>query len=163
MRRSGAISLVVWLLICFGAAAIGSIGSLASPEFYQQLSRPDCAPPAWLFGPVWTVLYTLQAISAWAVWRRRRSVSAARPALLIFFMQLAANALWTWLFFAWRRGEISFVEILLLVALIAVAIALFARAQRWAAILLLPYLAWVTFAAALTYSIWQRNPQLLGG
>jgi tryptophan-rich sensory protein len=161
MRKSGAIALVVWVLICFGAAGLGSIGSANSPEFYRQLNRPEWAPPPWLFGPVWTVLYALQAISAWMVWRRRE-MSFARPALVLFVVQLAANALWTWIFFAWRQGAASFVEILILVGLVGLTIILFGRVRRIAAFLMLPYLLWISFAAGLTYELWKRNPQLLG-
>ena len=161
MRKGDAISLVVWVLICFGAAGLGSIGSSNSPEFYRQLNRPEWAPPAWLFGPVWTVLYTLQAISAWMVWRRRE-MRFAKPGLVLFLIQLAANTLWTWIFFAWRQGAMSFVEILVLVGLVGLTIILFGRVQRIAAFLMLPYLLWISFAAGLTYEVWKRNPQLLG-
>lgn len=111
---------------------------------------------------MWSVLYLLMGVSAWLVWRAA-GVSGARAALTLFVVQLAANALWTWLFFVWNRGALAFAEILVLWLLIAATIALFARVSGLAAILLAPYLAWVTFAAALSYAVWQRNPALLGG
>ena len=96
-----------------------------------------------------------------AVWRAR-GFAGARSALAVFIVQLIANALWTWLFFAWRLGGLAFAEILVLWALIAVTIGLFWQASRPAALLLVPYLAWVSFAAVLNFSIWRLNPGLLG-
>ena len=98
-------------------------------------------------------------VTAWFVWRAR-GLGGARNALLVFVVQLAANALWTWLFFVWRQGGLAFAEILLLLALILAAIVLFWRANRLAAVLLVPYLLWVSFASALTLSTWRLNPAL---
>lgn len=100
-------------------------------------------------------------IAAWLVWRVR-GFAGTSSALLVFLGQLAANALWTWLFFAWRQGGLAFAEILLLWVLILVTIGLFRRVSTLAAALLLPYLAWVSFATVLTLAIWRLNPQLLG-
>lgn len=156
-----AAGLGAWLAVSFVAAAIGAAASIEAPEFYRQLDLPAWAPPAAWFGPVWTVLYALMGVSAWLVWRERAR-PGVRAALAVFAVQLAANALWSWLFFAWRQGLWAFGEILLLLALIAATIVLFWRVSRAAAALLLPYLAWVAFATALTFAIWRRNPQLLG-
>jgi tryptophan-rich sensory protein len=159
-RRQG-IGLAGWLLASFAAAAVGGVASANAGDFYQQLARPAWAPPSWLFGPVWSVLYLLMGIGAWLVWRER-GFRGARAALWLFVAQLAANALWTWLFFAWRRGALAFGEILLLWVLIAATIAAFWRVRPLAGALLIPYLLWVTFATALTVAVWQRNPGLLG-
>lgn len=150
-----------WLLVTYAAAAIGGLASARSGTFYQQLSRPDWAPPPSVFGPVWTILYLLMAIAAWLVWRDR-GFARAGGALGLYLVQLAANALWTWLFFAWQMGSMAFLEILVLWVLIVATIVAFWRIRRSAGLLMLPYLAWVTFAAMLTYSIWQRNPDVLG-
>ena len=150
-----------WLLLVFAAAAIGGLASAQAGAFYTGLVRPDWAPPGWLFGPVWSVLYALMGVSAWLVWRAR-GFTGARTALLLFMAQLGVNALWTWLFFVWHQGGLAFAEILLLWVMIVATIILFWRISKVAGGLLLPYLAWVTFAAALTYAIWQRNPGLLG-
>ncbi|MCW5658485.1 MAG: tryptophan-rich sensory protein [Burkholderiaceae bacterium] len=158
---SQAIGLLVWLLVVFAGAAVGAFASASASEFYRDLVRPSWAPPGWLFGPVWTVLYALMGVAAWLVWRAR-GFGGARRALLVFVVQLAANALWTWLFFAWRQGGLAFAEILLLLALILATIVLFWRVSRLAAVLLLPYLLWVSFASALTLSVWRLNPGLLG-
>jgi tryptophan-rich sensory protein len=155
-----ALGLVGWLLLTFAAAAIGGLASAGSGTFYQQLVRPDWAPPAWLFGPVWTVLYVLMGIAAWLVWRAH-GFRRAGIALVLFVLQLAANALWTWLFFVWQQGGLAFAEILLLWGLIVATMVAFSRLHPLAAALLVPYLAWVSFACALTLSLWRHNPGLL--
>jgi tryptophan-rich sensory protein len=160
-KSSRAIGLLVWLLLAFAAAAVGGFASASAGEFYRDLVRPLWAPPGWLFGPVWTVLYALMGVAAWLV-GRARGFGGARMALLVFVVQLAANALWTWLFFAWRQGGLAFAEILLLLALIVATVVLFWRVSRLAAVLLFPYLLWVSFASALTLSTWRLNPGLLG-
>jgi benzodiazapine receptor len=154
------LGLVGWLIVTFAAAAIGAIASAKAGLFYHQLTRPEWAPPAWLFGPVWTILYILIGIDAWLVWRVG-GFRVARTALSLFIVQLAANALWTWLFFAWRQGALAFVEILVLWALILGTVIAFWRARPLAGILMFPYLAWVTFASVLTFTVWKLNPLLL--
>jgi len=154
------LGLLGWLVLTFAAAAIGGVASANAGAFYQQLTRPGWAPPAWLFGPVWSTLYVLIGIAAWLVWRVRGFRGAGIP-LSLFLVQLAANALWTWLFFAWRQGALAFAEILVLWALILGTVVAFWRVRPLAGALLLPYLAWVTFASALTFTTWQLNPRLL--
>lgn len=155
------LGLIGWLILCYLVAGIGGVASINAGSFYAQLVRPEWAPPGSLFGPVWTALYTLMAIAAWLVWRQR-GFRHARPALILFLVQLAVNGLWSWLFFAWQLGALSFIDILLLLVLINLTIVSFWRIKPLAAMLLVPYLLWVSFAAVLNYSIWQLNPQLLG-
>jgi benzodiazapine receptor len=154
------LGLLGWLAISAIAAALGGFSSANAGSFYQELTRPDWAPPAWLFAPVWSVLYLLMGIAAWLVWREQ-GFRKACGALSLFLAQLAANALWTWLFFTWRLGALAFAEILVLWVLILCTIVAFWRVRPIAGALLLPYLAWVTLASALTYSVWKRNPGLL--
>ena len=155
-----ALGFLGWTLLTFAAAAVGAIASVDASEFYAALARPSWAPPAWLFGPVWTALYTLMAIAVWLVWRAR-GFAGARPALVLFVAQLAANALWSWLFFGWHRGGLAFAEVLVLCGLILATIVAFQRISTVAAILLYPYLAWSTFASVLTFAVWRLNPDLL--
>ena len=150
-----------WLALTFAAGAVGAAASVQAATFYRQLARPAWAPPGWLFGPVWSALYLLMALAAWRVWREQGCRRAA-PALALYLAQLLLNALWSWLFFSWHRGGAASLEILLLWALILATVLAFARIQRLAAYLLLPYLAWVTFAALLCVAIWRLNPALLG-
>lgn len=153
--------LVMWLLISFIAAGIGSIASVNAGTFYVQLVRPEWAPPPFVFGPVWTLLYVLMGIAAWLVWRRE-GFRAARTALTLFLVQLAVNALWSWLFFGWHRGGLAFADILLLWALVAATLISFWRVRPLAGALLVPYLLWVSFAGVLNYTLWQLNPRLPG-
>jgi tryptophan-rich sensory protein len=156
-----AAGLLGWLAVSFAAAAVGAVASAEAAAFYRQLVRPDWAPPAWLFGPAWTLLYLLMAIAAWQVWRKR-GFAGAGGALTLFLAQLAVNALWSWLFFAWQLGAAAFAGVLLLWVLILATLLAFWRVNGLAGALLLPYLAWVSYAGALTWSVWRLNPGLLG-
>lgn len=158
--RSTKLALAGWIALSLAAGSVGAYASRTATVFYAQLDKAAWAPPGWLFGPVWTTLYILMGIAAWLVWRER-GWSGARTALTLFVVQLVFNALWTYLFFSLRSGALAFGEILVLWVLIAATIALFGRVSRTAALLLVPYLCWVSFASALTWSVWQRNPALL--
>ena len=154
------LALLLWIALCAAAGAIGAIASANAGAFYATLDRPSWAPPSNVFGPVWTLLYVSMGVSAWLVWRER-GWSRARGALGLFLLQLAVNALWSWLFFAWHRGGLAMLDIVILAALLVATLVTFARIRMLAAWLMAPYLAWVCFAAVLNYSVWQRNPQLL--
>jgi tryptophan-rich sensory protein len=160
-RTKQTVGLFAWLTVSFIAAVIGGAASIQAGPFYTQLIRPEWAPPASVFGPVWTVLYGLMGIAAWLVWRAG-DFRAAKFALSLFVVQLAFNALWSWLFFGWHHGGLAFADILLLWVLIVATIIAFLRVRRLAGALLIPYLLWVSFASALNYSVWQLNPRLLG-
>jgi benzodiazapine receptor len=163
-RRSAAqqfAGLVAWLALSFAAAAVGAIASVQAASFYAQLARPSWAPPASVFGPVWSVLYALMGVAAWLVWRQPQEGRRHAVPIALFVVQLGVNALWSWLFFAWHFGAAAFADVLVLLALIAATIAAFWRVRPLAAMLLLPYFAWVSFASALTWSVWQSNPGVL--
>lgn len=155
------LGLLCWLGLSFAASAVGAAASIQAQSSYGQLVQPSWAPPAWVFGPVWTTLFTLMAVAAWLVWRSG-GFRSHRLALSLFLVQLVFNALWSWLFFAWRLGALSFTDIILLWALIAATLLCFWRIRPVAGLLLVPYLLWVSFAAALNYALWQLNPQILG-
>ncbi len=125
-------------------------------EWYEQLAKPSWRPPNWLFAPAWSALYLTIAISGWLVWRDHGVSGAALP-LAIYVLQLALNAVWSPIFFGLHRPDLAFFEIALLWLSIVATIALFFPLQQSAALLLLPYLAWVTFAAALNFSVWRLN------
>ena len=152
------LGLAGWLLLAFAAAALGAIASIDAPSFYAKLNKPSWAPPAGVFGPVWTFLYAAMGVAAWLVWR---APGARRLALGLFGVQLVANVLWSWLFFAWQLGAAAAVEILVLLALIVATAAAFWRHSRVAGLLFVPYILWVAFASALTWSVWRGNPGLL--
>jgi len=165
-RSADGLALVGWVALSLSAGAAGAIASLNAREFYAALAQPPWAPPGWLFGPVWTALYVLMGVAAWLVWREGHAlagpaVTTRRRGLVLFVVQLGLNALWTWLFFRWRQGAWAMIEIGLLWMVVAVVAAHFARVRPLAGWLLLPYLGWVAFAAALTWAMWQGNPAQL--
>lgn len=130
-------------------AVVGSLFSVSAGSTYTALEQPSWAPPAWLFGPVWTTLYVMIAISGWLAWRS----GATRGELALFGGQLVLNAAWTPLFFGLGWFWAAFAEIVVLWLAIAALVVAFRRRNRAAALLLVPYLGWVSFAAALNLSI----------
>ncbi|MEO6908134.1 MAG: TspO/MBR family protein [Abditibacteriaceae bacterium] len=160
-KQKQVLGLIGWLALCFAVSAIGAVASIQAKSFYGQLAQPAWAPPPSVFGPVWTILYAAMGIAAWLVWRTD-GFRAHRNALILFLVQLAFNALWSWLFFAWHRGAFAFADIVLMDILVVVTIILFWRARVLAGALLIPYLLWIIFASALNFSIWQLNLHILG-
>ena len=149
-------ALVGFLAATTLVALLGSMATETSVHtWYQALSKPSWNPPAWLFGPVWTVLYLAMALAAWLVWLDHGA--GRREALLLFAVQLILNAAWSWLFFYGRAPGAALVDIVLLWVAIVATTAAFARLRRPAAWLMAPYLAWVTFAAALNAAIVHLN------
>lgn len=149
------LGLAVWLVVTFSAA---SPGALFMPgAWYAALNKPPWNPPNWVFGPVWTALYLAMAVAAWLVWRCG-GVSTQRLALTLFLIQLALNAAWTPIFFGLQSPGLAFGEIVLLWGAIAATLVAFFRICRPAGWLLVPYLAWVSFAAVLNFTLWRMNP-----
>jgi len=150
-------ALAAFLAVTFAASAIGSWATIDNVRtWYPTIAKPSWTPPNWLFGPVWTLLYTLMAIAAWRVWRTRQGAEA-RSVLNLYGSQLALNTLWSVLFFALHRPGLALIEISALWALLVLAQVRFWRADRIAGILWAPYLAWVSFATALNAAIWWLN------
>ncbi|MFC0431968.1 TspO/MBR family protein [Kutzneria buriramensis] len=154
-RQAGAGA--VFALAVVLAALVGALASTRTAQDYARLAQPSWAPPAWVFGPVWAALYASIAVAGWLVWLRA-GASRGRGALIAYGVQLALNAAWTPIFFGLRQFGAAFAEVVALWLAIAVTVVLFARIQRAAAALLLPYWAWTTFAAALTFAVWRLNP-----
>lgn len=144
-----------WLLLCYAVAFVASQFEVGA--WYAQLEKPPWNPPSWVFGPVWTVLYTLMGVAAWIVWHRSGGVRFARVPLGLFLFQLVLNGLWSALFFGLHRPGLAFAEIVVLWGAILATTIAFWRRQSTAGLLLLPYLAWVTFAGVLNAAIWQLN------
>ncbi|MDP4625423.1 MAG: tryptophan-rich sensory protein [Akkermansiaceae bacterium] len=148
------LGLMGWLVLCYAAAALGGI--FTPGEAYAELRKPDWNPPGWIFGPVWSVLYTMMAVAAWLVWKQC-GFAAQRMTLGIFFVQLALNALWSPLFFGLQWMGIAFVEIVLMWFAILMTVVAFRKVSRPAAWLLMPYLLWVGFASVLNGTLWWMN------
>ena len=145
----------LFLAATFSAAAVGALFMPGS--WYETLVKPAWTPPNWLFGPVWTALYIMIAVSGWLIWRQAET-SHVRLALIVFAAQLALNSLWSWLFFGLQRPDLALIDILLLEGAIAWMIVLFWPLSRLAGALLIPYLIWVSFATLLNAALWRLNP-----
>jgi translocator protein len=151
------ILLLFWMLLCFAVAGIsGSMTAREVPNWYGRLIRPSIAPPNWIFGPVWTLLYALMAIAAW-----RLSLLPPSPwrtkALVFFCLQLALNFAWSFIFFHWHRIGWALFEIVVLWVLILCTVLASMQVSIAATWLLAVYLAWVTFASVLNAAFWQLN------
>jgi tryptophan-rich sensory protein len=140
--------------VCFSIAAASFAARHSPGGWYASLQKPAWNPSDWLFAPIWGLLYVAMATAAWRVWRSPRPPNGA---LLLFAVQLVLNAIWSWIFFGMQRPGLAFVEICVLLLGVAATTWLFARADRIAGFLMLPYLAWVAFAAALNHAIWRLN------
>ncbi|WP_329192273.1 MULTISPECIES: TspO/MBR family protein [unclassified Streptomyces] len=149
-------ALAAFLVVTYGVAALGALAAADAGQVYSSLEKPSWAPPAWLFGPVWTLLYALIAVGAWLVWRHPNR-PRVRSALVWWWVQLVLNLAWTPLFFGAGQFGLALLDIGLLLGAVGVTSVLFHRLDRAAALLLGPYVAWVAFAAALNAAIWWLN------
>ena len=151
------IGLVVFIVLCVGAGGLGAI--VTTPEidgWYKTIEKPSWNPPDYVFGPVWTTLYVMMATAAWWIWRPA-GLRAARKPLVLFAVQLGLNVAWSWIFFGMHQLGLAFGEILVLwLAILATTVA-FYRRSRIAGWLMAPYLAWVSFASVLNFTIWRLN------
>jgi benzodiazapine receptor len=155
--QSTGLGLIAFILLC---QLVGGLGSLATvpniPTWYAGLEKPPWNPPNWVFGPMWTTLYLLMAVSAWLVWRDTGKRWFSKS-LLPFWLQLVANGIWSPLFFCLHQTFLGLVDIVLLWGLILWTLITFFHIRRLAAWLLLPYLLWVTYATTLNFFIWEKN------
>lgn len=143
------------IILCLVTGFIGSLASMdAIPTWYATINKPSWNPPNWVFGPVWTILYIMMAVAAWRVWLTHDRV---KPALTLFFIQLAFNLAWSLIFFGLRSPGGALIEVVpFWAAILATMLAFFGR-DKWAGLLFVPYLAWVSFAAVLNFAIWRLN------
>lgn len=146
--------LIACLSLCFATAWFGS--RFTPGKWYADLKKPAWTPPGYIFGAVWTVLYALMGVAAWLLWRHS-GFSIAKYAFALFCVQLVLNGLWSWIFFGKHKIGIALVEILLLWSAILATVISFWHQYIVAGVLLVPYLAWVAFAAYLNFSLWIRN------
>ncbi len=158
MDRARAVAgAVVFLVLVFGVASVGSLATARSVDgWYQMIEKPAWTPPGWLFGPVWTALYLMMAAAAWLVWRRH-GVRAALLPLGLFVVQLLLNGAWSVIFFGLQEPGWAFAELVVLWAAILATLVAFWRAVPAAGWLMVPYQLWVTFAGALNFAIWRLN------
>lgn len=156
-QRTRWIGLAVFIVVCLGAGGLGAIATTSEIEgWYQTIAKPSWNPPDRVFGPVWTTLFILMGIAAWLVWKPEGFKAAAIP-LLLFVVQLLLNTGWSWIFFGLHQPGWAFVEIVMLWLAIAATTVTFFRRSKTAGWLLMPYVAWVSFAGVLNYAIWRLN------
>jgi len=158
MELHDIVKIIVSILACFAAGAIGSIFTFkAIPTWYPGLKKPRYTPPNRLFGPVWTVLYVLMGVSVFLVWQSGITSSDAMIAFTLFWIQLAFNALWSVIFFGMKSKGGGVVIIAILWLLILATIITSFQVSLWAGILLIPYIVWVSVATYLNVGIWWLN------
>jgi tryptophan-rich sensory protein len=154
-KKSQRRALYVFLIVTLAVGASTSLFTTPQiPTWYAGLNHPAIAPPNWVFAPVWTTLYILMAIAAWRVWKTTGLKSVEMAA---FAVQLMLNFAWSVIFFALHRIGAARIEVAVLDLAIMITIFLFTRRDRWAGLLLLPYLAWTVFATVLTHAFWRLN------
>jgi tryptophan-rich sensory protein len=158
MDLNSVIKLVVSILASFAAAGIGSLFTFkAIPNWYAGLKKPPFTPPNWAFGPIWTILYILMAISVFLVWQKGISTNGVLLAFILFWVQLAFNALWSIIFFGIKSKGGGVMTIIMLWLLILATIITSFRVSEWAGILLIPYIVWVSIASYLNIGVWVLN------
>ena len=164
MKIDNTFKLIIAIVVSELAGVIGSVFTTPaiSSGWYGALIKPSFNPPAWVFGPVWTMLFALMGVSAWLVWRGmgsrlRGNDRKIKIALILFSIQLVSNTLWSIIFFGLHSPAGAFIEIVFLWLAILATIIVFAKISRPAAWLLVPYILWVSFAAYLNFSIWMMN------
>ena len=145
--------------LTFVTAALGSLGSVQAGAFYLDLAKPIWAPPAWLFGPVWTFLYSAMAVAACLLWRQLQTLR--HPILILYYAQLGLNGAWSWVFFYGHLGGFALINIAALLVVIAWLVKDSLRLNRIITLLLVPYFFWVCFAAMLNLVLWHANPGIL--
>jgi translocator protein len=148
------ISIAIPLLV---AATAGYFTATGTGSWYRSIKTPSWNPPDWVFGPVWTILYILMGISLFLVWKNDKPVDEKRMALLFFALQLLFNFCWSFIFFNQHQVGLAFIDIVVLWICLLATIIFFSQINNTAAWLLVPYIAWVSFAGILNYTIWKLN------
>lgn len=157
LRELGETLAIVVAINGLGGGAGILAGSGGQGDWYRSLEKPSFNPPGWVFGPVWTALYTMMGISLSILWRARHDKPAATPAMQLFSIQLILNLAWSFLFFRWENPRAAFIEILVLNVVLMLTILATWRVSKIAALLLTPYLLWTGFATILNGAIWRLN------
>lgn len=150
--------LIISILLTVGIGATAGLFTASGVDsWYTTIQKPSWNPPNWIFGPVWTTLYIMMGIALYLVWKSGSDERVKKIALILFALQLILNFLWSFIFFDQQQPGWAFLEILILWVFILLTIFAFARVNKAAAWLLVPYISWVSFAAILNYTIWQLN------
>jgi translocator protein len=157
-RTNKWMALARFIALCLAVGGLaGWATSQSVVEWYPTLNKPSWNPPPWIFAPVWTTLYVMMGAAAWLVWMKNIRFSGVRVAMILFGVQLVLNGLWSFLFFKFHSPAWALVDIVALVVTLALTVVAFFNQSKLAGLLLVPYLAWVSFATFLNYTIWQLN------
>jgi tryptophan-rich sensory protein len=157
IRGKNILALVLSIAIAEGVGALSAYLGMPGMETYESLIKPAFAPPSWVFGVVWPILYLLMGLAAYRVWISGKEGKSTSKALTLYFIQLALNFLWTIIFFRWRLIGLAFFELMLLLIFILLTTFEFFRIDKLAGILMLPYILWVSFAGVLNFTFWMLN------
>jgi tryptophan-rich sensory protein len=149
---------ILAIVVCLSVGAVGSIFTISSiPTWYATLAKPSFSPPNYLFGPVWTLLYILMGIAVAIIWQKGLKTKKVRNAVYLFGVQLALNAIWTPIFFGAKNLLLALIVIIFMWIFILKTILAFGKINKTASYLLYPYIAWVSFATILNFSVWFLN------
>ena len=152
------LKLVSSVMVCFLAGGVGSIFTVSSiPTWYAHLNKPFFSPPNWIFGPVWTLLYLLMGVSFYLIWIKGFKTKKVRDAVILFAIQLMLNAIWSPVFFGYKNLLLALVIIVAMIFYVVKTILAFSKIDKKASYLLYPYLAWISFASILNFSVWFLN------
>jgi benzodiazapine receptor len=158
MKGPDILKLVLSIVICQAAGFLGSLATTPSiATWYKTITKPSFNPPNAIFGPVWITLYLMMGVSLFLVWKRGAAAAGVKAALVLFFVQLALNTLWSILFFGFHQPMWAFFEIIILWLFILLSLIAFWRITLPAGLLMVPYLLWVSFASVLNFAIWRLN------
>jgi len=155
--KKNVVSLIISVLLAEGIGFLSAFLSMSASSDYENFNKPFFSPPGWVFPVVWTILFFLMAIAAYRIWMARNAGGDTRKALILYGTQLFLNFLWPIVFFRFRLYAIAFLELLLLLVFILLTTFGFYRIDKPAAYLMIPYIAWVSFAGVLNYAIWMMN------
>lgn len=155
--KKSIIALIISVLLVQGVGLLSGFLSMTAPNAYEAFNKPFFSPPGWVFPVVWTILYFLMAVAAYRIWMKGKSGEDVRKALILFAIQLFLNFLWSLIFFRFRLYAIAFLELLLLLVFILLTTFEFFKIDKTSGYLMIPYIAWVSFAGVLNYAIWMLN------
>ncbi|MFT5874700.1 MAG: benzodiazapine receptor [Clostridium sp.] len=155
--KKSIVALIISILLAQGVGFLSGFLSMTSQNTYENFNKPFFSPPGWVFPVVWTILFFLMAVAAYRIWMKGKSGEDVRKALVLYGFQLFLNFLWPIIFFRFRLYAIAFLELLLLIVFILLTTFEFHKIDKIAGYLMIPYIAWVSFAGVLNYAIWMLN------
>ena len=155
--KKNIVALIISILLAQGIGFLSGFLSMSGSSTYENFNKPFFSPPGWIFPVVWTILFFLMAVAAYRIWMVGKSGGDVKKALLLYSIQLFLNFLWSIIFFRFRLYAIAFLELLLLLVFILLTTFEFYRIDKPSAYLMIPYIAWVSFAGVLNYAIWMLN------